>query len=360
MSNVADIQLGATDGLGGKVELIYGRNAPNYAVFRSRTRVLVQFADAPDKAAEQRRALAPLNPLRGEINGLVEDWRVDTRGAKRENSWRASPRKADCFDRRVGDALVVAFEGDVDGARTLLEEIKADVLADRTAFARLQYVVAAAAAVIVAAIIAALMHADVAFLTYLGVNGDQGRALLEAAGAGGLGAFFSIALGIRGRTVLPDLQLLANSMDAVLRVIIGVIAATILIAMLIADVVEMSIGTKDITTGSWLVIFIVGFLAGFSERLVPDLLSKVATKFDVASASESKTVIKTNTTVVAPAAAGGVAAAAPPEGPDEDPLPEEAAHDSCACDVELTDDEITSDEQLPPASGGVAAAGGAG
>ena len=46
MPNVADLELGKPDGLGGTVQLIYGRNAPYYGVFRSETRVLVQFADA--------------------------------------------------------------------------------------------------------------------------------------------------------------------------------------------------------------------------------------------------------------------------------------------------------------------------
>ncbi len=357
MPNVADLELGKPDSLGGTVTLIYGRNAPYYGVLRSETRVLVQFADAPDLAAEQRKALAPLNPLRGEINGLTEDWR----GAA---DWQGG-RKAECYDRRVADSLVVAFEGDVPTAQALLEQIKADVLADRTALARLQYVMAASVVVLLVVLLASGLIATVSSTDSASA---QTKALYEAARAGSLGALFSIALGVRSRTVLPDLQKLANSLDAVLRVVIGVIAASLLIGMMMADIVDVSIGKGEVTATSWLPIFVFAFLAGFSERLVPDLLSKVATRFDVAAATPVKAVAKS----AAPPSGGGVGASggvgagggspAPKASaaPDDDPLPEEAAHDGCACDIDLNDDENTPDDQLPPASGGVAAGGGAG
>lgn len=366
MPNVADLELGKPDGLGGTVQLIYGRNAPYYGVFRSETRVLVQFADARDLAADQRKAMAPLNPLRGEINGLTEDWR----GAA---DWQGG-RKAECYDRRVADALVVAFEGDVPTAQALLEQIKADVLADRTALARLQYVIAASVVVILVVLLASWLAGTVTS-TDPNSASAQTKALYEAARAGSLGALFSIALGIRSRTVLPDLQKLANSLDAVLRVVIGVIAASLLIGMLMADIVEVSIGKGEVTAASWLPIFVFAFLAGFSERMVPDLLSKVATRFDVAAATPVKAVAKPGGPTPAGGGAGGGAGTggsgaggggggspAPQAlaAPDDDPLPEEAAHDACACEIDVKDDENTPDDQLPPASGGVAAGGGAG
>ncbi len=270
MQTIAELEVGKSDGLGEAVKLIYGRNPPHYAVFGTEQRVLVQFADAPAQANEQRKAFAVLNPIRGEINGLIDGWRTKTVGRR---------DKAESFDRRVGDALIVAFEGDIEGARALLDKIKADILADRTALARLQYVAAAAGCVLVAALIGAVAHRP-EILPRLGLEGEAG-ALFEPSGAGGLGAFFSIALGVRDRTVLPDLQALANTMDAALRVLIGVIAASMLVALLIAKVARLGLGDGDVTSTSWLLIFIVGFLGGFSERLVPDLLGKVASNVDL-------------------------------------------------------------------------------
>ena len=136
---------------------------------------------------------------------------------------------------------------------------------------------ASIAAVLLIAILSALTSGR-----YVSVYGfsAQVRTLWAAAAVGALGAFFSIAIAIRGRTVLTDLHSRDNAADAVLRIVIGAIAAGLLVCFVLSRVAVVTIGGTALEVGTgnsaWMVTVIAAFLAGFSERLVPDLLEKSA------------------------------------------------------------------------------------
>jgi hypothetical protein len=113
-----------------------------------------------------------------------------------------------------------------------------------------------------------------------------------AARAGTIGAFFSIALAIRDRTVLTNLHRRDNLADAALRILIGIVAAGVLVLMLSSNLVPaFTIGKADISGPliTWQTVLVVGFIAGFLERLVPDLLKQVdkATDADKAAADKA-------------------------------------------------------------------------
>lgn len=455
MTNVADLRPGGKDALEQKITCLYARKPPEYAVYRVHRRVLVHFADDPHKADEQRKNLSQLAPLRGEIDGLIDGWRDGSTHAffGLDNSAKLKS-KAMRYDRRVGDSLIVALEDDLTGARDILARVKQDILDERVAWARFEYLIAAfctALGMMFTAWIAASLYpiggADKASerMTDVGImllilaviaavvvvtrglkppipaapdpadvdsgeppspppppdEGKWSRArpallllalialpviafffapsfsyddkisefataidLWRAAAAGAVGAFFSISLGIRSRTVLPDLLRTSNLMDALLRVTIGFIAGAVLMALLKARLVNFHFGDASLADADALAVVIIGFVAGFSERMVPDLLEKAnANTAPALPALGGNPAAAANALKRAQQAEGAAAqqTAAPagtiPAPNEPDPVPQQAGEDACAADLELNDDEVTPDADLPPASGGVAAPG---
>ena len=337
---VADLKRDQPNSMGDMVVVIYGFKPPEYAVYGTETRILVQFADDVQSESKQRKAMVPLNPVRGEINGLINGWRL--------HKYRNLRRKASRYDRRVGDALVVALEEDIESAASLLRVIKQDIIDERTAWARFEYLSAAFILSLICIGLAVIFARDV-------LAGD----LWLAAAAGSIGAFFSISLAIRGRTVLTDLQRTSNIMDASLRIIIGFIAASVLIALVTSQVVTVGLGDAKLGLPAdkpWLFVLIIGFIAGFSERFVPDLLAK-ATASTQTPPSPSMQLPSQK-----PIAAGGVGSSSsdtPPELKNEDkevkddPLQQEEEVDHCLCGLDVSDTEATLDTELPATAGGV-------
>jgi hypothetical protein len=335
---VAAIEQGKNDASGAAITTVYAKRPPDYAVYRTAERVMVHYAD--DGAIEkiQRGVMAPLNPARGEINGLVDGWRTSRRQRLAANARR--------YDRRVADALVACLEDDPAGAATLLEAIKKDLVEERTSWARYQYLMVASGTVAVI----------VAFCLWLAGAFDSStvaRALCFAAATGAIGAFFSIAIAMRNRTVLTDLRFRDNSADAVLRIVIGSIAATLLISLALSKAIDFRIGEArlepDATLISWLFVLIVAFVGGFSERLVPDLLGKFA-------AAAANGQAPPTAPAAAPRAAKPDMALAAAGAAGMQTVTDHANRiDNCMSDMAVRPDEATPDTELPAASGGVAA-----
>src|SRR3954464_4804671 len=75
MFKVADIKRGEEDSAGVRVTHVYAKVDTAYAVYRTDERVVVQSSDDPALGGDQRKLLAPLGPVRGEIDGLIDGWR---------------------------------------------------------------------------------------------------------------------------------------------------------------------------------------------------------------------------------------------------------------------------------------------
>lgn len=282
---IADLARGGQDCAASAVLMVYAKKSPDYAVYRTSERVMIQFADDLSRRDEQRKALAQLFPLRGEIEGLIDCWRTGTDDHQYLSFAGKAKRKAKAarYERRVADALIVALEGDLTGAGALLSDIKRNILDERVGGARFEYLIMAYVTAFVLTMIAvAIAWVDVPGRCGLGPMMCFAGAwdLWLGSAAGAFGAFFSIALAIRGRTVLPDLYRTANVMDAALRIVIGTMAGAVLVALIASNFIRFSIGDSEPGAYQTIHILVIGFLAGFAERLVPDLLATPDSKAD--------------------------------------------------------------------------------
>lgn len=377
---VADLHKGGMDSSENVIRRFHVRRPPDYAVYYSDERVVVTFADDPALADKQRRDLAQVAPVRGEINGLIDDWR-DTEdptdhlwflGGWRRRRATAKRALAERFDQRVADALVVALNGDVTGAGSVLDGIKADVIDERTGIARLQALVAAACGVLLFIALAALFGTvgtkESCSAAASAVCFPFGTDLWRGALTGSFGALFSLAIGIRSRQMQLDFNVLSNMTEAVLRIVIGAIAGTVLVALIRSGFVHIGFGGAQPMNIDELYFAAAGFLAGFSERLVPDLLAKgEATsgaappmRRQPAPQSEPKGSGADGGTGAPPAGAAGASVAVGNAAADVDHAPDQSDEDGCVCDHPLAEDEVTDDAFLPAASGGVEASGGEG
>lgn len=332
---LSDLTINEKDAAGILVVDIYTRNAPFYAVYRTKVRVMVQFADDQATAVLQRKQLAALAALRGQINSLIDGW-YNSKDAELKT-------RAEHLDRRVADALITALEGDIPNASEILTEIRNEVIADRKSRARFLYLISAS--------LASFVFAFILFIVCL----FRHPPTIEYGIAGGIiGAFFSISIGIRSRTIRTDLHWRDNTSDAVLRIAVGMIAGLVIVCLYRLELVSVLQFPKPISASQWMPNFILGFLGGFTERMIPDLLSKFGSEnSNTVMGQDAAVTASKGPTNAASSASAATAAIATATTAKAEPNAEDAT-DSCLCDAHPVEgEEVTQDSELPVATGGV-------
>ncbi|TGX50263.1 hypothetical protein E5A73_17740 [Sphingomonas gei] len=274
---VDDVEVGAHDRAGDVILQVYSVVVPRYAVYRTEKRVMVHYSDDGAEQAEQEKRIGQLYAVRGQISSLIDGWRAEEDVRNSKGARVGNGRRAARYDRRIADALLLALQGNVPAAIELLNGAKNDIVSERQSIARIDYLWTAMAVTGFFVLLMAIISSG----TLYGVVhrlGPPYASVWTAVSGGTMGAFFSIATGLNTRTILIDLQNRNNRADAALRVMIGAISGGMLLCLLSSGLAANSliaIGTLNETSvKATLLVFVLGFLAGFAERLLPDLLEK--------------------------------------------------------------------------------------
>jgi hypothetical protein len=374
-SDFARIVIGQTDRNGREVIDIYELQSGRFAVYQTPGRVAVLLAEDPLLQRIQRRRLAELEPLRSQIDGMLDAWR-------RGSTWFRLRDLAAQFDRRVASALRQSLAGSTEKAVAILQDAMTEIRCERESRARLQYLMWTLGIALTLLLVCLVATGTIS--TRISATKPEPITIWRAVSAGVLGSFYSVAVGLMRREVTNDRRQLDHFTDALVRVTIGAIAAFVLAAFLLSGAIEINFGgagqqaseraialARGQSAGvlflpPWPVVLIAGFLAGFAERLVPDLLNSYTIRGRPVEAPPPPGAGQAPATSASGAsqpAAGAAASRQDPEAPPATPTTEEELdtppspeEDVDGCDVDLADPaSATPDENLPPASGGVAA-----
>jgi hypothetical protein len=275
-SSIDGLRTGERDLAERNVLEIYYKAPPRFAIYRTDARVAVQYADQCALADTQRSNMAALNSTRSQIAGLIDGWE--------KSRYQSFADRAARYNARVAAALNQCLEGDGLSAKSTLEDIKADVLAERASWGRFQY--------LLGALLVAVLYCAIFWLIkdFFYPPPSSTHNLWLAARAGTVGAFFSIAMNIQNRKILTDLHARDNLADSALRITIGCIGAGVLLCLLQSGLLPTAnFGATPLTGKSlgWDVVVVMGFIAGFTERLVPNIVDKMAPQAAPAPSSNS-------------------------------------------------------------------------
>lgn len=251
-------RLGEPDATGNTIKKIFQKHLDDWIVYKSDA-VHAEIAD------ELHSENPPLMESYLNRAGQVQDLKAQITYLLTEVTNREK------YEGSLADAMAMALRNDVTSARKRLEETLGQINNDYYIVARFRYLEYTFLCAVPLLVILGLSAWAADAFNYEGGN------LLLAGTAGLIGAIFSIAIAIRSRAVGTDTNFRALLTDCFVRLIIGVISGCFLQLLLEAGAFpKISVGDAVISKDhiTWRTVVTIGFIAGFLERLVPNLLQE--------------------------------------------------------------------------------------
>ncbi|WP_193170338.1 hypothetical protein [Nisaea nitritireducens] len=278
---LSDLKVGAPDKRGIVVTAILWA-MHDFKIYMTEKGISPQFSDDPAQAQTQRENYLSLGPELADLNQQINLMKV---GWARVLAWIAhqfgfpeDPRH-NYYEQETAKGIAQALIDQPDKGRETLSDLSKRISKRLSNFMRVLYftvcVVATVAITIGLAIYTERMPTP-ATETILGLNKFN---VSVAAVMGCLGALLSTAIGLRSLSIDPAATLTINITYAIQRMLVGILGAVILHIALKSGLINNLVGTAQNTGAEGNAADKLAFLsvlAGFSERLVPNLLDRTA------------------------------------------------------------------------------------
>ncbi|MDJ0823914.1 MAG: hypothetical protein QNJ16_00280 [Rhodobacter sp.] len=303
---LSDVDIGKPDCRGRVIQEIYWR-LDDFAVYKADERISAHFSDDPKQADDQKQRYFAMSEGIAEFNHLVDAlqplWRFLTfRGGRQTN--RLS-RSRTLYEREMGRCLAQALTGDVTGAQSSLQHLHKRVEARVSNRARILHFVVN----LILVSVVVLLTTSYFITQRPDCDCIDFNEIAVALMMGSVGALFSTTARLKEMEVDATVGFNMHLVYAVSRVLVGSLAAVILYLGFRSGIVteffqpfvtddttreaaaagDAANGAGDADNGNgangsgriqpfdfyWLSF--VSVLAGFSERLVPNLLDSKAT-----------------------------------------------------------------------------------
>jgi hypothetical protein len=264
-----ELKEGGKDKLGHEVEEMLWV-ARNYAIYRSRLGVYVQFSDCPQEEAAQRKKFTEISPELCELRYLTYEMRSTYAfGFGRQTGRHPST----LYEHNMAQALMLVIEDKITEGKQIAQKALTMAVERVTNDNTVRYLRACLlwAAILIAIGIPALFLSSSHELNNYAV----------AAMLGATGAVLSVATRLQAFQLKPCHQSNMNYWMSCTRVGVGFIAGPIL---LLLSPIIMSTQLKALIPmtegGEWQAAAMLGLIGGFAERLIPNLLGRTADKIE--------------------------------------------------------------------------------
>ncbi len=267
---LCELREGKKDKLGHEVEEILwiGRN---YAIYRSKKGVYVQFSDRPREEAVQRSSFTAISPELCELRYLTSQMHL---------AWnfgfgpRTDHHPSSLYDHNIAQALMLVMEHRIEEGKRLAQQALKMAVQRVTNDNTVRYFgfgLLFWAILIVVGIL----------LLYL-VPSQEHRIFVVAAMCGATGAVLSVATRLQAFQLQPCHRSNMNYWMSGTRVGIGLIAGLILL-LLNPTILGVQVkGLIPMMGGAevWQGAAVLGLIGGFAERLIPNLLRRTVDKME--------------------------------------------------------------------------------
>lgn len=228
----------------------------DYRIYRTERGISPHFSDDRKTALKQRKLYMDIGPRLSKLNGLLNVRFIENSEA--------------FFNREIARAVALTLEGKKKEAEETLKHVEERASKSWQMAARTEYIAACGLVTLIV---------NLAWLIYpsqTAASATASNLVFQVAAMGSLGAFLSVAMGIATLEVDPYASKRYNYLTGLLRIAVGTLGAILLYLILKSEVFAgLAVGTGATGLNEY-AIFVLCAAAGFSERMVPNIMEQIS------------------------------------------------------------------------------------